>query len=120
MFSKAPLPEMIQGRLLALAAVFLFLYSTILTLSPAVRERSWDVDYRWGHWIGFAMWAGLFAAAHWQTRRRLPESDSLLLPIAALFSGWGLLTIWRLNSTFGMRQTAWLAVSVAVLIASLR
>jgi cell division protein FtsW (lipid II flippase) len=111
---------MIQGRLLALAAAFLFLYATILTLSPAVRERSWDVDYRWGHWIGFAMWAGLFAAAHWQTRRRLPESDALLLPIAALFTGWGVLTIWRLDSTFGMRQTAWLAVSVVVLIASLR
>jgi cell division protein FtsW (lipid II flippase) len=110
----------IQGRLLALAAVFLFLFSVILTLSPAVRARSWEVDYRWGHWIGFAAWAGLFALAHWQMRRRLPESDPLLLPLAALFTGWVVLTIWRLDSTFGMRQTAWLAVSVVVLIASLR
>jgi len=111
---------MIQSRLLALAAVFLFLYSAILTLSPAVRARSWDVDLRWGHWIGFAIWGVIFAMAHWQVRGRLPESDPLLLPLAALLSGWGVLTIWRLDATFGMRQTVWLAVSVAALIASLR
>jgi len=57
------LPHQIQARLLELAAVFLFLYSLILTLSPAARERSWVVDYRWSHWPGFVIWAGLIALA---------------------------------------------------------
>jgi cell division protein FtsW (lipid II flippase) len=119
-FSKASLTETIQSRLLALAAVFLFLYSLTLSLSPAVRARSWDVEYRLAHWVGFGVWAVFCGVAGWQVRRRLPDSDSLLLPIAALFSGWGILTIWRLDFIFGIRQTLWLAVSIGLLIWSLR
>jgi cell division protein FtsW (lipid II flippase) len=117
--SKATLAESLQRRLLTLAAVFLFLYSLALTLSPAVRARSWAVDLRWSHWIGFAVWAAAFAFAHVRIRRKLPDSDPLLLPIAGLLSGWGLLTIWRLDTVFGLRQTVWLAVSVGLMIVSL-
>ena len=108
-----------QSRLLIVAAVFLFLYSAILTLSPAVRERTWDVSYRWSHWIGFAIWAALFFLANRFTRKQLPDRDPLLLPLAALLSGWGLLTVWRLNSAFGIRQTIWLTISIAILTAIL-
>ncbi|HUI89263.1 MAG TPA: FtsW/RodA/SpoVE family cell cycle protein [Anaerolineales bacterium] len=104
-----------QSRLLIVAAVFLFFYSLILTISPAVRARTWDVPYRWWHWIGFAIWAVLFFSADRSTRKQLPLRDPFLLPLAALLSGWGLLTIWRLDSTFGIRQTIWLTISIAVL-----
>ena len=104
-----------QSRLLIVAAVFLFLYSVILTLSPAVREQAWNVSYRWAHWIGFAAWATLFFLADRFTRRQLPDRDPFLLPLAALLSGWGLLTIWRLDSAFGIRQTIWLTVGIILL-----
>ena len=95
---------------------FYFLYSIILTLSPAVREQTWNVHYRWSHWIGFAIWIALFFLADRFTQKQLPDRDPFLLPLAALLSGWGLLTIWRLDSTFGIRQSIWLIVSVIVLI----
>ena len=89
-----------QGRLLITAAVFLFIYSLILTLSPAVRERNWDVSYRFSHWIGYAIWLVAFFLAHRGMSRRVPDADAYLLPAAALLSGWGMLTIWRLDSSF--------------------
>lgn len=74
------------------------------------------VDFRWNHWIGFFTWL----PATWITQRyiarKLPESDKLIFPIVSLLSGWGLLTIWRLDSYFGVRQTIWLAISSFALI----
>jgi len=105
---------------MSLAAAFVFCASIILTLSPAARLHSWAVTFRWDHWIGFIAWLVLFAILHRQTSVHLPERDPYLLPLAALLSGWGLLTIWRLNPALGLRQTAWLAVSLIVLGIGLR
>jgi cell division protein FtsW (lipid II flippase) len=119
--STIPPPvRQIQGRLLTLAALFLGLYSLALTLSPAARARSWAVTYRWDHWLGFLIWLALFAWVHLQSERRLPERDPYLLPLAALLSGWGLLTIWRLYPSFGLRQALSLGVVLVVFIAGLR
>src|SRR5581483_4702643 len=109
-----------ERRLLILAAIFLFLYSAILTLAPAVREQSWNVSYRLSHWLGFALWAALILFAHRTLSQRLPDRDPYLFPLAALLSGWGLLTIWRLDPSFGLRQSLWLGVSVAAFTAILR
>ena len=55
-----------QSRLMQLAAVFLLVYSVILSLAPAVRQHSWQVAYRWNHWIGFIVWlAGTALAGPW-------------------------------------------------------
>ncbi len=108
-----------QSLLLRWAAFFLFIQSIILTLSPAVRERTWDVDYRLSHWIGFFIWAVLIFFAHRATVKYLQERDPYLLPAAALLSGWGMLAIWRLDATFGMRQAAWLGISIIVFIIAL-
>ena len=48
--------------------------------------------------------------------KTLPDRDPYIFPIASLFSGWGLLSIWRLTSIFGLRQTIWLAISVIILL----
>ncbi len=113
-------PRRIQTRLLWLAALFLLLFSLALTFAPAVRERSWQATLRWSHWLGFAMWCLVFGIAQLQARKYLPEADPFLLPIAALLSGWGLLTIWRLDASFGLRQTLWLGLAGAALILGLR
>ncbi len=112
--------ELAQRSFLRWAGVFLFVNSVILTLSPAVRERSWDVDYRLAHWVGFLCWVAIFSILHRAISKRLPESDPYLLPAAALLSGWGLLTVWRLDSAFGFRQTIWLAISAAAFFAALQ
>lgn len=121
---KTPLlpasPRLIQRLLLALAAFFVFIHSLILTLAPAARARTWDVDYRWSHWLGFAVWLAVFALLHFQLQSRLPDTDPYLLPIVALLTGWGLLTIWRLLPGFGLRQSVWLLLSGLVLALGLR
>jgi cell division protein FtsW (lipid II flippase) len=110
----------IERRLFTLTAVFLGVYSLALTLAPAARARSWEVEYRWLHWVGFILWLAAFTFAYHQSRRHLIEHDPYLLPIAALLSGWGMLTIWRLFPSFGLRQTFWLTASMGLLILGLR
>jgi cell division protein FtsW (lipid II flippase) len=113
-------PSQLQRRLQGASAAFLFFFSLILTLSPAVRERTWLVDYRWVHWIGFAVWLAMTAFASRMTSRWLPETDPYLLPVASLLSGWGLLTIWRLDPYFGARQTIWLVIALTTFLVALR
>lgn len=107
--------ERLQSRLLSLATATLFFYSAAYTFAPAVRLHSWDVSLHWRHWIGFLIWLAGFLLLYRQVRRRLPDCDPLFLPIIALLTGWGLLTIWRLDESFGLRQTLWLAVSIGIL-----
>ena len=112
--------RVIQSRLIRIAAGFLALQALIITLSPAVRSRTWDVEYRWSQWMAFALW-GLFAwRAHRDITRQLPDADPYLFPSAAFLSGWGLLTIWRLDPGLGARQALWTAISMLVLILGLR
>jgi len=110
----------VQNRLLLWAVVFLFLYSVILTLSPAVRERTWDAELRWSHWAGFIAWLVLTIIANRMTARQLPERDPFLFPSASLLSGWGLLAIWRLDPAFGAKQAVWLSVSIIAFVFLLR
>jgi cell division protein FtsW (lipid II flippase) len=103
-----------------LAALFLFLYCIVLSLSPAVRLHSWQVAYRWDHWIAFLGWLAGFSFIYRELNSWLPDHDPILLPVTALLTGWGLLSIWRLDNTFGLRQTIWLLVSLAIFWLGLR
>ncbi|UCD99694.1 MAG: FtsW/RodA/SpoVE family cell cycle protein, partial [Chloroflexota bacterium] len=113
-------PDRIQGRLLILAGIFLGLYALALTLAPAARARSWDSDFRWTHWLGYLVWVLLVILTHQQSRHYLPKRDPYLIPVALLLSGWGLMTIWRLFSGFGGRQTIWFVITMVVFILGLR
>lgn len=113
-------PRQIQSRLLSISALFLILFSVALTLSPAVRERNWQADLRWGHWLGLAIWGLIFGLANRRISQCWPEADPVLLPLASLLSGWGLLTIWRLNPNLGLRQTLWLALCGTLFLLGLR
>ncbi|MGB8982162.1 MAG: FtsW/RodA/SpoVE family cell cycle protein [Anaerolineales bacterium] len=112
--------RVIQANLLKLAAVFLFLQTLIITLAPAVRARSLDVDYRLAQWLALLVWGLCAWRAHESITERLPDADPYLFPATALLSGWGLLTVWRLDPDFGARQTLWLGISTIALLAGLR
>jgi cell division protein FtsW (lipid II flippase) len=112
--------RVIQGNLLRLAAIFLFLQTVIITLAPAVRLRSWDVDYRWSHWVALLVWGLFILRAHQSISKHFPDIDPYLFPAAAFLSGWGMLTVWRLDEDFGARQALWLGISIVVLLLGLR
>jgi cell division protein FtsW (lipid II flippase) len=103
-------PQTIERRLLLLAAGILFLFSVILTLSPAGRDRSWNVDFRWSHWAGFAIWVCTVVFLHWRLRKYLPDTDPFIFTLSSLLAGLGILSIWRLVPAFGMRQSLWFIV----------
>ena len=118
--------RVIQGNLLKLAALFLFFQTLIMTLAPAVRLRTWDVDYRWTQWLALLVWGVFVLRAHKSISTRLPDADPYLFPAAAFLSGWGLLTVWRLDpvdpnlgQVFGPRQALWLGISITVLLVGL-
>lgn len=109
-----------QSNLLKVAVVFLFLQTLIITLAPAVRARSLDVNYRWSQWVALLLWGLFVLRAHQSIIRQLPDADPYLFPMTAFLSGWGLLTVWRLEPSFGARQALWLAVSILTLLFGLR
>ena len=110
----------IQSNLLKIAGVFLLLQAIIFSLSSIVRERTWDAGILWQHWIVFAIWVGLIILAHNEFQKYIPDADPYIFPAAALLSGWGILTIWRLDQGFGTRQTLWFVYGMVVLIAGTR
>lgn len=109
-----------ESLLLLIAAIFVLSYSVALSISPAVRVRSWPVDLAWRHWLGSLVWLVGFYFAHRESCRRLPNRDPYILPIAALLTGWGLMSIFRLFEYFGLRQTLWLALSLGIFTLGLR
>ena len=104
--------DRVQKLLMLLAAFFLFLYSTILTISPAVKYHSWQVDLRWVHWISIILVSSGFFILQATLKKHGKNCDPFILPIIYLLSGWGMLTISRLNTYFGLRQAAWILVSL--------
>jgi cell division protein FtsW (lipid II flippase) len=112
-------PGNYQVKLLILAAIFLFIYSIVLTLSLSVRSHSLDVDYKWNHWVGYFTWLiGFFLLSKIISKRTF-NFDPFILPIIALLSGWGLLTIWRLDEALGLKQTLWLFLSLGLVSAGI-
>lgn len=112
--------RVIQGNLLKFAAAFLFLQTLIITLAPAVRYRTWNVDFRWSQWVALLLWGLFILRAHQTISRDFPDIDPYLFPVAAFLSGWGMLTVWRLDAGFGARQALWLGISIVVLLLGLR
>jgi cell division protein FtsW (lipid II flippase) len=106
--------SLVGRRLSLLAASFITIQGLILTFSPAVRARTWGVPLRYSHWAGIALWLVALFVLQYLLERRRPYRDPFILPLCALLAGWGLLTIWRLDPSFGLRQAAWLGISAAI------
>lgn len=99
-----------ERLLLGLAALFIF--SNALALSLAVEGR-----LQWAHFWAPAGWLLLMAAAHLLLQRFVPRRDPVLLPLFALLSGWGLILIDRLAPNFLWRQSLWLLLGTAAMLA---
>jgi cell division protein FtsW (lipid II flippase) len=110
-----------EAWLLGLAFGFLCLGAVALNLSIAARLGDWDaVGGRWISLVVLPVWGGAALLIRSELDRRAPKRDPLLLPIALLLVGWGMLLIWRLAPAFAIRQTAWFVVGTAILFAILR
>jgi cell division protein FtsW (lipid II flippase) len=107
--------DQIQSRLILLAALLIVIYALILTLAPAVRLHTGISAFQFRHWVGVIVWGAIFVFLHDQTKKHLPHRDPYLLPIIAVLSGLGLMTIWRLYPNLGLRQTLWIALGGLIL-----
>ena len=112
--------------LLLLAGLFtaagLTLLALVRTQSDAaniVSHVSPRLDVIWLA-LAFAMWLVCFNAIHLFLNRYHRERDPLLLPIAALLTGLGLIEIARLAPNFLVRQLGWLGVATVVLVLVLK
>ena len=101
----------VAGRerlLLALGGAFVLVNHVALLLA---RDR--PAFYLWPVMV----WALCAAGGHILLNRRLPARDPLLFPLAMLLTGWGLNLIARLVPSYTVRQTSWLVVGMAALLA---
>ncbi len=105
---------------MVLAALFMIITSAALTLAPAVRFHTLSADLHWQHWIGVAVWLVGFSIVYKQADRYISERDPYILPIVSLISGWGILTLFRLDVTSGIKQTIWLAICLTGMVFGLR
>ena len=71
-------------------------------------------------WIGFAIWVVCFYLVQRLSEQWLSNHDPYLVPAMYLLIGWGNLTIWRLSSHFGLRQSIWLVVGTVGFLTVLR
>lgn len=60
--------------------------------------------------------AGLFLLMHITLRLRAPLADPYLLPVVALLTALGMVTLYRINPVLAREQVLWLAVATAVFI----
>jgi cell division protein FtsW (lipid II flippase) len=96
-------------RLLSLAGVFIFINFHSLTLS---RQSGQITD-----WVPFILWVACAISGSYLLDRYLPQHDPLLFSLAMFLTGWGLVIIDRLAPAFADRQTAWLVIALAALLA---
>ena len=105
-----------ENQLLGLAGAFVLAAALALSVAPFARVGTWAIRADPTLFVFAGVWFLCASVAVRVARRRLPSHDPYLLPVVYLLSGWGLALIWRLTPTFGLRQTAWLAVATAAMV----
>jgi cell division protein FtsW (lipid II flippase) len=105
---------LIKKQLNWLTVLFLGLYSVILTLSPTVKYHTWNVPLTWSHWLGFILWLCGFLFLLKIAENNLKLGNPILINVMGLLVGWGILSIWRINFIFGLRQTLWFLICITL------
>ena len=99
-----------QPRLLALAVIFLFFQTAALSLAGGTRLHFELLRPDWLVFVPFFAWLAGILVLYRATRRKLPTRDPWIFPTFAALVGWGLLTVWRLSPSLGLKQLGWYAV----------
>ena len=110
---------LLAGLFTATGLVLLALVRTQSAAANMLSHVSPRLDVIWLA-VAFLIWTACFTVIHFFLNRYHRERDPLLLPIAALLTGLGLIEIARLAPNFVMRQLLWLSVSTIVLMAVLK
>jgi cell division protein FtsW (lipid II flippase) len=107
-------PRVAEAKLLALAVVVVTAGSALLSLSESAAAPTEALIF------GGVM-AGIALVAHLAIRSAAPDADPVLLPLALLLNGLGLIFVRRVDlvreSELAVAQTLWTVVSVAFLCA---
>jgi cell division protein FtsW (lipid II flippase) len=103
-----PTPAQQERPLLLLAGLFVLVNQVALILA---RDRAWTAIWPVGVWIICA------SVGHAALNRRLPGRDPLLFPLVMFLTGWGLNLIARLVPSYAARQTLWMVIGLAALLA---
>jgi cell division protein FtsW (lipid II flippase) len=98
-----------ERTLLLVAGLFLFTNTLALAVNRPILLPS--------DWLHLLVWIACAVVGTWSLDRWLPRRDPLLFPLALLMTGWGLILIDRLAPVFAERQTLWLIVSMAAMLA---
>jgi cell division protein FtsW (lipid II flippase) len=108
---RLPAADPPERGLLVLAGLFVLVNHIALLIAGA---RPWTALWPVGVWAACAL-IGHHLLARW-----LPNRDPLLFPLAMFLTGWGLNLIARLVPSYAPRQTLWLVVGLAALLAVTR
>jgi cell division protein FtsW (lipid II flippase) len=104
-----------RSRELAGLIVAALLAGIALTSVTIARDAQITADVLvWG-----ALFFGLYLVAHVVVRRTVPYADGALLPLTAVLTAFGIVTIYRLDAQDGGRQAVWVAIGVGALCATL-
>ncbi|MBN1888863.1 MAG: FtsW/RodA/SpoVE family cell cycle protein [Thermoflexales bacterium] len=107
----------VERVLLALAGAFTLAGLLQLAWVRSVRTQPGFTTTWFPLILPALIWTGSFVAAHGALCRYRPRRDPILLPLAALLAGWGLIEVARLAPAFLWRQALWLPLSLLAFLA---
>lgn len=105
---------------MVLVVASVVIYTLALSLAPAIQLHSEIVRIKADYFLPLAGWLiGVFMMRR-TVHQRLPNRDLWILPITAMLTGLGLLTIWRLSPDLGLKQTLWFLVGSIIFVVAAR
>lgn len=108
-----------QLKLLPLIGLFVAFYALALALAPAIRTHEEAFQLEPTYAIPFVGWMAGILILNRVVSKKLPKHDPWIIPLVSALTGWGLLTIWRLSPSLGLKQLIWFLVSILVVIIGL-
>ena len=107
-----------EALLLLLAILFVCL--SALALKLLYTPKTTSVQFNTLFIISIIVWITLSILTHLLLNMWIPNRDALMFPIMSLLTGWGMITIWRLQGTYAFRYAMWFAISIICMLIIIR